>query len=630
MLYKLITLSILLSLFSCSTVKKNNREVASLGEVSPAEKGACIEIIKTFVGKKKIIKKKGLGEFFPSKKPYSTEKLEISNKLSSNYSNRKFSQFDQEESFNKFQTFSYLKLSSDSSKEIDPVEFNKWFRMNATEVGDFIERGNRFDETLDDLITPFKKWKEDNGFSFKNLKKLKKKSPEVIEAEKLVLEAAAEDYNKVVNKNLSSYQNYDEFLEDVSSSVSNFHMIEENFQGDDFYRWMSENEILSRELFNKMKSNVKDQDTLGDFLSGNYSTFLPFSKQPKGPKKSVREKIQDFAYKMFDKKKSVMEACGDDADCIARESRSFFERLIGMEKFKKSFSCLRQFPMARNAMYVDFVVTWAMLGHMYKSNEEEFSRFPWEVATNGLIFTPIMSEINCQASFQTRNAFGGSVDLTKRLSRTKNFLRSWRRMAGVSLVSGVSLVGLGIGYNELYASMGAPVENTEYLREQMKLLPFMFMWSGVLGGLGNLTVANPIKYKLIPKIATMIQSKTGVAAAGVTGLTALNFAFASGSEYYQSFAFNEIWRYHFLPVFLDIAGYDGPNDDDLNGKMTINAFDENSDIYVTEYENGVTTKVVVEKSYDENGKEYIKVEDIDLEIPNYILEESVEDIPKVE
>ena len=618
---------ILTSFLSCSTSKLNNREVASLGEVSPSEKGACIEIIKTFIGKKKIIKKKGLSEFFPSNKSYSSKQIEIANKVDISLKNKKFTQFSESKGISKFQTYSYLHFANDSSKEVDPVEFNKWFLRYGR---DHIDDTESFKDNVDVILPVFKEWKKENGFSFKNLKKLKKKSPEDIAAEKVALELASDNYNNIIHKKVSSYVSYEKFLDDVSSSISNFHMIEENFQGDDFYRWLSENDILSREFFDKLKSRVKDEDTLGDFLSGNYSTFLPFSKKPDLPKKSVREKIQSFAYRLLDKKKSAIELCGDDADCVSRETRGFFERLIGMEKFKKSFSCLRQFPVARNAMYVDFVVTWAMLGHMYKSNEDEFSRFPWEVVTNGLIFTPIMSEINCQSSFQTRNAFGGAINLAKQPSRTKTFLRNWRRMAGVSLVSGVSLVGLGVGYNELYASMGSPVENTENLREQMKLLPFMFMWSGVLGSLGNMAIVNPVKYKIIPKIATMIQTKTGIAAAGVAGITAMNVKFESGREFYNSFAFNEIWRYHFLPVFLEIAGYDRPNDDELNGKQSVHAFDENSDIYITEYENGVSTKVTVEKSYDENGKEYIKVEDIDLEIPNYILEESVEDIPKVD
>jgi hypothetical protein len=628
MLFKRLIILLVLSIISaCSSVSKNNRYVASLDDVSPGNKGACVEVIKTFIGKKKIIKKKGLSNFFPSKKKYNLDQMKVSRKISSSLSEKKFSTFSQEDLIKKFQTFSYTKFSTDSSKEIDAVDFNKWFQSHLDDLEDIISSNSKFEDGIEDMLPMYKKWHEENGFSFKNISKIKK-SKEIKAADKLSAESAVASYNKVVDKTISSYSSYDQFIEDAASSIANFHIVEENFQGDDFLRWLSENDLLSRDFYNSLKTKVKDDQTMGDFLSGNYSTFLPFSKKPLGPKKSIREKIQDTVVRMFNKKQSALELCGDDADCIARESRGFFEKLIGMDRFKKSFSCLRQFPQARNAMYVDFVTTWAMLGYIYKSNEDEFQRFPWEIATNGLIFTPIMSEVNCQASFQTRNAFGGAIDLAKQPSRVRGFLKSWRRVAGVSLVSGVSLVGLGVAYNELYASMGVPVENTESLQEQMKMLPFMFMWSGVLGGLKNIAITNPLKYKVIPKLAAMIQTKTGVVATGVASLTALNFTFSGASEYYESWSFNEIWRYHVLPKYLEIAGYDHPGDQDLNGKTSVTAFDENRDIYITEYENGVSTSVTVEKSYDEDGKEYIKVEDIDLEIPDYILEESVEDIPK--
>ncbi|WP_127718095.1 hypothetical protein [Halobacteriovorax sp. HLS] len=624
----LLSLSFLL-LSACSTTKVNTREVASLGDVAPAEKGACIQVIKTFIGAKKVVKKKGLSDFFPSKSPYAPEKLKALSKVESVLSDKEFIVNDFSSIRKRFSTYSYSKISSDSSKEVDAVEFNTWVQMNMSKISSELSDELSFAQAFDELLPLFKKWKIENGFSFKNLAKLKKKSPEFVSAKKDVISFAADGYNSIVNKKLSNYSNYKEFLEDAANSISNFHIIEENFQGDDFFRWLSENDLLSDELFKKMKNNVQEDQTMGDFLAGNYSTFLPFSKKPLGPKKSVRQKMQDFVVGMFTKHESALKSCGDDPDCIARESRTFFEKLMGADRFKKNFSCLRQFPQARNAMYVDFVTSWAMLGIMYKSNEDEFQRFPWEIATNGLIFTPIMSEINCQASFQTRNAFGGAVNLSKQPSKTASFLRNWRRMAGVSLVSGVSLVGLGVTYNELYSSLGVPVENTGNLQEQIKLLPFMFMWSGVLGSLKNIAITNPLKYKVIPKLAGMIQTKTGIAATGVAGLTALNFGFASGAEFYESWSFNEIWRYHVLPKYLEIAGYDREGDEELNGRTTINAFDESRDIYITEYDNGVKTSVTVEKSYDDEGKEYIKVEDIDLEIPDYILEESVEGIPKV-
>ena len=85
-----------------------------------------------------------------------------------------------------------------------------------------------------------------------------------------------------------------------------------------------------------------------------------------------------------------------------------------------------------------------------------------------------------------------------------------------------------------------------------------------------------------------------------------------------------------MPKYLEIIGYDSPGDQDLNGSTSVEAFDENTDIYVTEYEEGVKTSVTVEKSYDSEGNEYIKVEDIEIEIPDYILEESVSEIPKAE
>lgn len=628
MIFNRLTFLLILTIISsCSTAPKNNREVASLDDVAPGNKGACAEVIKTFIGKRKIVKKKGLSNFFPSKKKYNLDQMKVSRKISSSLSEKRFSSFSQEDLMTKFQTFSYTKFSTDSSKEIDAVDFNKWFQTHLDDLDEIISSNAKFEEGIDEMLPMYKKWHEKNGFSFKNISKIKKSKKAKL-VDKLTAETAVVDYNKIVEKNLASYSSYEQFIEDATSSISSFHIIEENFQGDDFLRWLSENDLLSRDFYRNIKTKVKDDQTMGDFLSGNYSTFLPFSKKPLGPKRSIREKVQDAIVGMFNKKRSVLEACGDDADCVARESRTFFEKLFGMERFKKSFSCLRHFPQARNAMYVDFVTTWAMLGYIYKTNEDEFQRFPWEIATNGLIFTPIMSEVNCKASFQTRNAFGGVIDLAKQPSRVKGFLKSWRRVAGVSLVSGVSLVGLGVAYNELYASMGVPVENTESLQEQMKMLPFMFMWSGVLGGLRNIAITNPLKYKVIPKLAQMIQTKTGVLASGVVGLTAMNFTFSGAGEYYNSWSFNEIWRYHVLPKYLEIAGYDHPNDQELNGKTSVSAFDETRDIYITEYESGVTTSVTVEKSYDENGKEYIKIEDIDLEIPDYILEESVRDIQK--
>lgn len=613
---------------ACSTTNLNKRDVASLDEVAPAEKGSCAQVIKSFISGRKVVRVKGLSTLFSSKKSFLPEQTSQVKRLASQAGPLRVSRFSEVDFPKKFQTYAYSKFAADSTNEIDAVEFNLWFKTHIDDLSEEIDSSNTLKETYEELIPKFKAWRKENGFSFKNIAKLKRASAEQKLSMKLARESAMTDYNSLVSKEISSYTNYNEFLEDVTSSISNFHSFESNFQGDDFIRWMTESEVLSVDFFKKLQTDVEKGQKLGDFLATNYTEFLPFSKKPITAKRTIRERIKGVVLDMFTKKKTAMEACGDDADCIARESKGFFRKLIEGDKLKKNFSCLRQFPQAVNALVADFVVTWAMLGHMYKSNEEDFNRFPWEVVANGVIFSPIMAEVNCQSSFQTRNGFGGVVNIAKQPSKVKHFLKSWRRVSGVSLVAGVGLVGMGLGFNQIYASLGHPVENTESLQEQIKLLPFIFMWSGVLGGLKNVAIMNPLKYKVIPKIASMIQTKTGVLATSVAGLTAMNLTLSGGNEYYDSWSFNEIWRYHFLPKYLEIAGYDHPGDEDLNGTTRVEAFDENSDIYITEYESGVKSSVKVEKSFDEDGHEYIKVEDIDIEIPDYIIEESVEDIPK--
>jgi len=631
MLYRnsLITLFSFL-LISCSSVVENGRTVASLDEVKPSVKGSCAQIMNSFIKGRKIVKKNGLSDLFPSSKVYSTKEVQQIKKVSDRIGERSIARIPSENLEREFQSFAYSKLIQDSSKEIDPVEFNTWFRLNVDDVVSSFDRSKSVSDNFESSLGVFKKWRESEGFSFKNLIKLKKKSSAEKTALKNIQEAAMADYNSIISKNINEYSNYQDFLDDTVAAVSNFHIFEENFQGPEFLRWMSDNEFISEDVFVKLKNGAEDNQKLGDLLSNNYVEFIPFSKKPAMPKKSIKEKIRDYAIDMFTQKKKDIDDCGGDPDCALQETKSIFQRLIGADKFKRNFSCLRQFPQARNAMYADFVVAWSMLGYMYKSNEESFERFPWEVVANGLIFTPIMSEINCQASFQTRNAFGGAINIAKQPSKTRAFLRNWRRVAGVSVASGIGLVGLGVGFNELYAALGHPVENSETLKQQMQMLPFMFLWSGVLGGLKDVAFLNPLKHKVIPKLARLIQSKTGIAAGSIISLSALNVSLSSANEYYSSLSFNEVWRYYVLPKYLEILGYDREGDLEFNGETTVEGFDENTDVYITEYEEGVKTSVKVSKSYDEDGKEYIKVEDVGIEIPDYILEDSVSDVPKAQ
>ena len=619
-----------ITIVSCSSTSNINRGVASLDEVKPSVKGSCAQIMKSLMTGRKIVKKNGLSNLFPSPRKYSISELAQVQKVTERIGNLEVSRIPESRLERDFQTFVYSKMSQDNLKEIDPVEFNTWFRLNVDSVVSKFDDEKTISDNFDESLVSFREWKSRDGFSFKNLTKIKRASKQSKEALKNIEESAMADYNNIISKKISSYDTYQEFLDDSVAAVSNFHLFEENFQGPEYLRWLSDNELLSENVFRKLKSGAEDNQNLGDLLSNNYLEFIPFSKKPKMPKKSIKEKISNYILDMFSKKKKDIDDCGRDIDCAAEETKSIFQRMIGADKFKKNFSCLRQFPQARNAMYADFAVTWSMLGYLYQSNNENFDRFPWEVVANGLIFTPIMSEVNCQASFQTRNAFGGAINIAKQPSKTRSFLRNWRRTAGVGITSGIGLVGLGLGFNQLYASLGYPVENSESLQEQMRMLPFMFMWSGVLGGLKNVAILNPLKHKVIPKLAGLIQSKTGIAAGSVVSLSALNLALSGANEYYSSFSFNEVWRYYVMPKYLEIIGYDSPGDQDLNGSTSVEAFDENTDIYVTEYEEGVKTSVTVEKSYDSEGNEYIKVEDIEIEIPDYILEESVSEIPKAE
>lgn len=627
-LKKIVFLAALFFISSCSTSVINNRGVASLDEPRPSVKGSCNQIMGSFIKGRKVIKKNGLGDLFPRSKSYSPNELKEVGKLSDQIGDRTIARVPQDNLEREFQTYAYSKIIQSSKKEIDPVEYNIWFRLNVDSIVSDFDRTKSVSDNFDSTIVEFKKWQESNKFSFKNLYKSKNISGQSKEVMKNLEESAMADYNSIIGKKVSSYSNYQEFLNDTVAAVSNFHIFEENFQGPSFLRWLSDNDLLSEKVFKKLKDGVEDNQSLGDLLSDNYVRYIPFSKKPKMPKKSIKEKIRDYAVDMFTKKKKDIDDCGGDPDCALEETKSIFQRMLGVDGFKKNFSCLRQFPQARNAMYADFVVSWAMLGYLYKDNEEGFQRFPWEVIANGLLFTPIMSEVNCQSSFQTRNAFGGVVNIAKQPSKTRAFLRSWRRAAGVSIASGVGLVGLGLGFNQLYASLGHPVENSDSLQEQLKMLPFMFMWSGVLGGLKNVAVLNPLKHKVIPKLAGLIQSKTGVAAASIASISALNLTLSGAHEYYSSYSFNEVWRYYIIPKYLEIVGFESSEEIDFNGDTTIEAFDESTDVYITEYDEGVKTSVKVKKSYDEDGKEYIKVEDIDIEIPDYILEESVEEVPK--
>ncbi|WP_372651786.1 hypothetical protein [Halobacteriovorax sp.] len=627
---KILLFSLFLILASCASPSKNNRGVASLDEAKPSEKGSCGQIMSGFIKGRKIVNKNGLGDLFPGESKYSPAELSQVQKVSDKIGDELISKIPNNRIERDFQTFAYSKLIQDNLKEIDPVEYNTWFRLNVDSVVAKFDEDKNISDTFDETLDAFKEWRAGNGFSFKNMLKLKNGTNESKQVLKNLEESAMADYNAIIGAKINSYDTYQDFLDDSVAAISNFNLFEENFQGPGYLRWLSENHFLSEDVFLKLKNGADDDQTLGDLLSNNYLEYIPFSKKPEMPKKSIKEKIRDYAIDMFTKKKKDIDECGGDPDCALKETKSIFQRMLGADDLKKNFSCLRQFPQARNAMYADFVVTWSMLGYLYKNNEENFERFPWEVVTSGLIFTPIMSEVNCQASFQTRNAFGGLVNIAKQPSKTRAFLKNWRRVTGVSIASGVGLVGLGLGFNQLYAALGHPVENSESLQEQMRMLPFMFMWSGVLGGLKNIAVLNPLKHKVIPKLAAMIQSKTGIASGSAISLTAMNVALVSANEYYSSVSFNEIWRYYIIPKYLEMIGYDSPGDQDLKGDTRVEAFDANTDIFITEYEEGVKTSVKVEKSYDDEGKEYIKVEDINIEIPDYFLEESVSEVPKAE
>ncbi|MCR9206219.1 MAG: hypothetical protein NXH75_16675, partial [Halobacteriovoraceae bacterium] len=263
-------------------------------------------------------------------------------------------------------------------------------------------------------------------------------------------------YNDLSSFRLGSQTSEKELQRGTLLLVRLFSDLDPQFRNREFLEWMFKNGELSPKKLKEVLEVSEGEGfdlKLGDFLRQSYGKFAAFQQSPIIKDASIIDKAKEKTKFFWQAFKKDAPSC-DSLDCVNKKSRSMWANLFSAKYYKDSFSCLAHNPLVLKTMVMDLGLIWGGLYWHYKSNEEEFQRFPIEILVNGAVFAPILAEANCRASFKSALPFGAALpkeevfaSFGKRAGRT---FKNWRGVAFKGFISSVGLLTMSVGFDHLF------------------------------------------------------------------------------------------------------------------------------------------------------------------------------------
>ena len=437
-------------------------------------------------------------------------------------------------------------------------------------------------------------------------------------------------HNQVTKKFIDDMNDVDSLRKHSMVYIELFSLLEPKFNKDGFTKYLLDGDFFSDQSLGHYKAikNAEGIDVdLGMMLRDQYQKFAPYQDRPPVVNKSFTEVTIERTRDLWDKLKRNQKTCAD-LDCYNKEATNGWMEIFKLRNYKKNFSCLANNPVVLKPMVMDLGIVWGGLTWYYFSNPESFQRFPFEVMINGAAFAPVMAEANCRATFKGNLSFGTQIPekevLPNLLTKINRVFRNLRGVAFKGFLSSVGLLSLTTGLDHLFLGMGYKIATPLSLNDISALLPISFLYHGVWLGVKNMAVMNPIRHKLIPRLAEKIAKKTG--------LNKAYWPLQTGLDFGAYHAFATLGKYDYL-IFYSAILYPFIKDQfsvGTNLEHTEELIRENvvEHTFMGTDESGVETKVVLEE--DRNGvsdiegesseKGTIQVKEVEVNVPDDTLD----------
>ncbi len=466
-----------------------------------------------------------------------------------------------------------------------------------------------------------------------------------------------EQYNGLVEKKISEFKTLKEFQREVAQYVLIYSRIDENFRVREFYSWLRETGEPSEQYFKTLKERAKKKEsiTLGTFVKNRYEKFTPYAKQDPYADKKFIDAWTSRAKASFGKIKSEWDSC-DDRKCQFELFQSRFTQLFDPRAHKDKFSCMFQNPVVLKSTAMDIAVYWGALFAYFNSNKDRLDRFPFEAIASTIIFTPIFAEANCRISFKSDLKFGKTLSKTEVFPggkvKAQRFAKKLAGLSGKTAISTIAFVGFTHGFDHIFLAMGGTLSFTPDLAKSLQTIPFIFLHSAVWANARRTLIQNPIRYKLLPKIAQKLSQKIKLPKSSPLLLAGLDFGTYFYMSKFNSWEYFTLYREQVMPWLMGLFGLtavvpngDPKKADELNqevkdsykkqaasssapagaspqlpeAEITVKE-DEKFITVERNLDNGVKASTTLEKLPE--GK--VQLYDVDLEIPDEILDQLIE------
>lgn len=492
---------------------------------------------------------------------------------------------------------------------IDWKLFKAWVITRKSEIpqGQYQNVG----ELYDDFFEQFK-----NATS--SLKKAQKS--EILEKAQQI---QFETYNRLQNIQVKQFENHEDFITKAHLMISSYGSLDPNFRTQSFFEHLSYNRILNEDFYAKQVSKQTENNeliTLGSILNNKYAGFAPYAvDNKKNVDLSLPKKLRNKVKETIGKTKNDFKNC-DSLQCYLNSIRTHYLGMTKAHFYKRNFNCLASNPFIIKSMVMDVSIIVGSLV-VYYYTDDDMERFPWEMVANTFLFTPIMGEANCRASFKSPLNFGEALAKEEVFaSRALKAKRFGAKLKDLSIKGGIAtlgLLGFTYGFDQLYMAMGYEIENHQGLTEIAMVLPFMFTYYAVWNNVKGLVFQNPIRHKLIPKIARIFENKTKIKGSYIFTQTGLDLGAFYGLSMYHNWEYLAFYKNTLEPWWRKTIGLDKENSSEIEVEIEES---ENEIEVTTTHQNGIETKAVLEKT----GENTVRLKEVDLDIPTPILEEYVE------
>tara|TARA_Y100000780_G_scaffold159130_1_gene144258 strand:+ start:148564 stop:150750 length:2187 start_codon:yes stop_codon:yes gene_type:complete len=408
-------------------------------------------------------------------------------------------------------------------------------------------------------------------------------------------------HNQVTKKFVDDLVDADELKKQSLIYIQLFSLLEPRFNKDGFTKYLFDEEFFSEESLQYYRGIRKAEGIdvdLGMILRDQYQKFAPYQDRPPVVNKSFAEVTIERTRDLWDKLSKGQKSCAD-LDCYNKQARNGWLEIFKLRSYKKAFSCLGNNPVVLKSMVMDLGIMWGGLTWFYYQNPESFQRFPIEIMINGAAFAPVMAEANCRASFKGDLAFGTQIPekevITNALTKTNRVFGKLKGVALKGFFSSVGLLSLTTGFDHLFMALGHKVVTPLSINDMAALLPISFLYHGVWLGVKNMAVINPIRHKVIPRLANALAKKTGLSKAYWPLQTGLDFGA------YHAFATLGKWDYlvFYSAVLLPFIKDHFAVGNDLEHKEELIREDVVEHTYTGTSDTGVKTEVVIIE--DKNG-----------------------------